>query len=436
MLTDWGFWLLLSCNFVIPITIIARRIISRHGVEFDHVFMFSCGFIFYWILPIALGKLNYASGPNHPNMAIWYDIFNNLTYQKLIIYMACTLAYYVSFVIGDLLSSKVVKCPLSKSYAFDKRLLNIPLLFGVIIAIYHAYPLADAFFTGYRISPMFVQTGPLTAVTVYLLCIALLFVPDIQKTNSGNSVKVLRALFNKASIIFIIMVMLLVSLGGRSVFVASILIILAFYTCYFKRLKVWNVIMIFCAIIIVSHIIVMFRMSQPLFVADTYGIRVILPFLLSDNLFISFSLIDVLNKYTFPALQFPAPLLSHLVGLMPSFIFPGKSALFIGYATLGYKILVPQGACNSFVSLMINFGIVGTGIFLFCVSFFLGWLKRKLIQPYQTMYVLTCGWIAIAFFRTFESATMKLIFEFSILIPFLITIILTIVSNIHPRENA
>lgn len=434
MFTDWGFWLLLSCNLVIPIIIIARRIISRHGVEFDHVFMFSCGFMFYWILPIILGKLNYASGPNHPTMAIWYDIFHKLPHYKLITYMSCTLACYISFIIGDLLSSKVAKGSSSRRYNFDKNLLNIPLFLGIILAIYHAYPLWDKFFTGYRISPMFSETGPLTAVTVFLLSIAFMFVPDIH-AKSGNQLKYFRVIFNKASIICLIMIILLISLGGRSIFIASIFIIIAFYSCYFKRLNLMYVVFVFCAIIILSHMIVMFRMSQPIFNMNTYDIDVILPFLFSDNIIISFSLIDFLNNYTIPALKFPTPLLSQLIGIIPTFIFPGKSALYIGYSTLGYKIFIPQGACNTFVSLVINFGIVGTVVFLFSISFFFGWLKMKLIQPYQTMYVLTCGWIAISFFRTFESTTIKLIFEFSILIPFLITIILTIMSNIRPKKN-
>lgn len=436
MLTKYFFYFLLLCNLVIPITIIARRIISRRGVEFDHVFLFSCGFVFYWILPIALGIINYGAGPDYPMMIIWYDIFHKLTDYKLIIYMSCALAFYISFIIGDLSSNKVAKSSSSKSYTFDKKLLNIPLFLGIIMAIYHGHPLWNKFFTGYLISPKSSEIGPLTAAAVFLLSIAFMFVPDIHE-KSGNSLKFLRAIFNKAFIIYLVMIILLVSLGGRCVFISSIFMILVLYSCYFKRLNLLHVVFIFCAVIIVSHMVVMFRTGHPIFNMVTYDISTIFSILFSDNMIISFSLIDFLNNYTFPALQFPTPLLSQIVGIIPTFIFPEKNALYIGYSTLGYKIFTPQGCSNTFVSLVINFGIVGTVIFLFCLSFFLGWLKRKLIQPYQTMYVLTCGWIAISFFRTFESTTIKLIFEFSILAPFLITIILTMISNISrgPKKN-
>lgn len=439
MLTKYFFYFLLLCNFVIPIIIITRRFISRRGVEIDHVFLFSCGFIFYWILPIALGVIDYISVYKESGTGtsdLWYSIFNKLTDYQLITYMLCTLVFYISFVIGDSLSNKIAKHPSRKPYPFDKRLLDISLLFSTIMAVCFAYPLWDKFFTGYTIQPIYLETGPLTAVTALLLSIAFMNVTNIH-AESGNSLRFFRALFNKAFIIYLIFAILLVSLGGRLIFVSSILMICVLYSVYFKRIKLWHTVLAFFAIIVVSHIIIIFRMNSlsAIFAVKKYAINDILLFLFSDNVNTSLSLIHFLSNNAFPVFQFPTVLLSYLIGIIPAFIFPTKCQFFVSFGNLGYEIFTPFGGLNSFVSLVINFGTVGTVIFLFCFSFFLGWLKTKLTQPYQTMYVMTCGWLAISFFRTFEMAMTKLIFQFSILAPFLITIILVIISNIRPKKD-
>jgi len=428
---------LLFCNFVIPIIIIAQRIISRRGVEFDHIFLFSCGFVFYWILPIAVGGLNYyIGGTNNPMMIIWYDIFHRLTDYQLIAYLLYTLVFYSSFIIGDLSSTKIAKHPLRKTYSFDSKLLDIPLLIAIIMCGCFAYPLRDYFFTGYKIMQMHPGIGQFTAAAILLLSFAFMYVKTTQE-ESRTSLTFFKLIFNKAFIAYLIFAIILVSLGGRLVFVSSILMICVLYSVYFKPINILYVVAIFFTIIIVSHIIVMFRIPSPtgMFVHDKYYLEKILLYLLSDNMSVSFSLIHFLNNYTLPVLQFPTILFSRLITIIPSFIFPAKTAFIVPYGNLGYEIFSPLGGLNSFVSFVIHFGTVGTAIFMFCISFFLGWLKTKLIQPYQTMYIMICGWLAISFFRYLDVTIIKLIFQFSILIPFLMTIILVKISNIRPKKD-
>jgi len=425
MITAWFFNFLLLCNLLIPITIIARRIILRGGVEIDHVFLFSCGFIFYWILPIVLGLKNYIYASD-----LWYSIFYKLTYYQLITYMSYTLIFYTSFIIGDLSSSKIPKHLLGKTYSFDSKLLDIPLLIAIITGGCFAYPLLDNFFTGYIIMRIHPGTGPLTATTILLLSIAFMYVRNNHK-ESCNSLRFFKLTFNKAFVVYLIFAILLVSIGGRLVFISSILMICVLYSVYFKRIKLWRVAAIFFTIIILSHMIIMFRMfsldgmlSYNKYISDKIPV-----YLLSETMNVSFSLIHFLNNYTFPVIQFPTILLSRLVTIIPTFIFPAKTALVVTYGSLGYEILSPTGGLNSFVSFVVHFGTAGTVIFLFCISLFLGWLKAKLTQPYQTMYVMTCGWLAISFFRYFDMTIIKLIFQFSILTPFLLTIILFKISD-------
>ena len=110
---------------------------------------------------------------------------------------------------------------------------------------------------------------------------------------------------------------------------------------------------------------------------------------------------------------FAAPILERLIA----------DNYYIDYVSLGYKLFTAQGTTSTFVSLLINFGLIGAIVFLFCISYFMAWLRKQNTQPYITMYVMTCGWLGISFFRIFETTMIKYIFQFSILIPLIIAII-------------
>ena len=67
---------------------------------------------------------------------------------------------------------------------------------------------------------------------------------------------------------------------------------------------------------------------------------------------------------------------------------------------------------------MINFGLIGTIFLFFFFSIGFNWLKSK--KHYTPIYIGVCAQIPFFFFRSFYDATVKYIFEFSILLPLLI----------------
>ena len=48
-------FILMVLNIAVPLWVIQRFCVTRNGVEFNHILMFSLGFLFYWMVPIVVG---------------------------------------------------------------------------------------------------------------------------------------------------------------------------------------------------------------------------------------------------------------------------------------------------------------------------------------------------------------------------------------------
>ena len=415
-------FLLLIINLFLPFIIIVRRILSTGGLELDHIFLFTCGFYFYWIGPIIIATVNIATTYDILEFNKWLSYYFEVSQDKLSIYLICTLILFLAFFIGDVISNKLHKTNIEIKSIINNKFLYIFLIIFTLLSLFHVYPLIGKLFTGYKIFTMYAATGPFTANLIALLSIALLYVVKLEHAKL-SMYNFIRAIINPAFIIFFIMCILLASLGTRSLLIASILIYASLYSCYYKTLGIISSFTLFVSVLLLSQVILLFRIGAKFWHINNYSIGSIVKFLISDPLIISYSLWDFLIKYEIPYINYPFSLLSHLIGLIPSFIFPLKYEYYIEYASLGYKIVAAQGTTNTFVSLLINFGLIGAIVFLFCISYFMAWLRKQNTQPYITMYVMTCGWLGISFFRIFETTMIKYIFQFSLLIPLIIAII-------------
>ena len=104
----------------------------------------------------------------------------------------------------------------------------------------------------------------------------------------------------------------------------------------------------------------MFRIGAKWWDTNNYKFDIVSKFLMSDTLNISYSIWDYLYNYDISYVNYPINILSHIIGLIPSFIFPSKNEYYIYYSDIGYYVLNLQGTTSSFVSIMINFGLIRT----------------------------------------------------------------------------
>lgn len=417
-------YFLILCCFLVPFVTVIRLCRTKNGIEVDHIFLFSCGFLFYWIIPIALGNTHYYKF-YEGSYPLWESIFNNVPDNTWVAYFLSCLLFYITFIAGDLLSRRVWKVTINKTYPFNKRLLNLFLIIGIALGLFYAYPMSQYFFIGYNESTQIPALGGLVSATLLLLSLAFIYSAKVYE-EFNSQLTFGQTIFNHFFLCYLLFAIILLSMGGRVIVISSILMPMVFYSVYFKPIRVRYIIVVLFSIIIFSHFILLFRNSQ-LNGLLYFDLGSIFYYLISENFNVSFSLIDFLNKYDFPTLRFPINLVSGLVTLIPLIFLPTKAEFIVTWHE--YTILSPHGGMNSFVSLLISFGIIGSMVFLFLLSFGLGMLKKKRILPYSAIYILVCGWLGASFFRTLEQTLIKQILQFSILEPVVITIICFKVSE-------
>jgi hypothetical protein len=142
--------------------------------------------------------------------------------------------------------------------------------------------------------------------------------------------------------------------------------------------------------------------------------------LFSETMYTSFSLVSFLEYRNLNFLQFPFLLISDIINLLPSFLFPEK--FLLSYKEI-YNLDAPLGAFHSFISFSLNFGVIGTIVCFFIFGFFLANTKKYASDNmiFKLIYVLISGNLAFTFFRDpFSISIIKNILQFSIIIPIII----------------
>lgn len=429
-------YILILCNLLIPATYVVRNNFLKHkGIEIDHVLLFTFGFIFYWIFPIITGVLKFFTG-NQYTLTEWHMAFDQIADYNLVIYMLCCLLFYISFISGGFAGQKIFNEQTGdhRTDFISLQLLNVLLILGIIAAALAGYTLRDHFFTGYTAAAYFKWKGSFTSSIVFILTLSFIYSTQIQgktgKTGFWYTV------FNHFVLVSFAGLVLITSMGGRTFLISGVAMLLVYRSVYFRPLRLRTFIFSIGAIAIFSLVMPLIRTGHfklaAFFLNVPYISNAIYIFL-SDPILTSWAVIHALKENMLPLLKFPVYLLSDLINIAPTFIFPGKER-FILRPPPG-MIYSPCGALSSFWSLALNFGIIGTVPFLFLFSFCLSSVKGKRSPLYKSMYILISGWTAFSLFRDFEVTAVKLILEFAILLPIMIALLSAFLSKFTRNEG-
>ena len=423
---------LLALNLILPIAVGAFAAVKRDGIEVNHLLIFSFGYVFYWILPIGIGLLHLF--PEEPGMSLWYQVFDAVSPNTLAVYLVLTLCCFLAFWGGSLWGRSVTarRPHPFRPLFFYTPLLDIFLVFGLMAAAVFGMTLRDQFFHGYAdfVSDA-LNTGrsSFTAASVFLLSLAFLYSAKQNETRkqneTGNEKQSVRELFwNRYFILYFLVAFLVLSMGGRLYFISSIVMLLIYWSSYFRRIPKKTGLITFVALAGAAGLVGTLRMNGPL------NLSSILFGLLAEPLFTSFTLTNFLRAGEFQLLRFPIFLLSDFLNLVPSVLLPTKTALLANPEDYGFSVFAPLGATNSFFSFMINFGVVGT----IAVFFLIGWFYSYLRQSdhtllHRVLYVMLSGWLGFTFFRDdFSISVIKSMFQFSVALPLLMVIALQLLS--------
>jgi len=409
--------ILLLANIALPAWYVVRKCLSRHGVEFNHVLAFSFGFLFYWIVPIAMGIWRVFE--DLPAMLAWYDIFDGIDDAKLARYLLISLSAYLSFMLGTERGERChAKSPEpGKMHSLNIGLMNGYLLLAAVFSLVAGFAIKGEFFKGYsnigNVEELY-SRSVFGAVMVFSISLWILYTSmHHQKLKPLAPTYGLFA--NRFLALYAVQAMLAVSMGSRYIVLSSAFMFLTYCSVYFKK---WSPAAM-CAFL---ALLLVFAFTVGAFRADlgvTQSIGEIAFGGLSETLNGALSLTYFLREYSFGVLRQPVYLLSDYVYLVPRILLPMKDSMILSPDDGGFHIENPVGGVNSFFSFMVNFGALGTVVFLYLFSRGVGFLKsRRGSVLARTMYSMISGWLLISFFRNpFEVSLVKDIFQMSFLVP-------------------
>ena len=409
---------LLLANSCISFIFIWRRCLSRDGLEINHFMTFNIGFVFYWLLPWIIGLLG--AYRESASMQLWYAVFDRISGTNLFLYALIALGVNLCFNLSAAVGTRIfsVKLARPRRIIFSRHFLWAYFSIGLVVAGLLAYLLRSELFSGYRNWQQMAGLGwrgTMTAVSVFLLSIAFINSVRIQEL-SHTSLSFWQAVRTPYFVIYGVVALLVLSLGGRLYFISSLFMLLAYRTIFFQRVRL-RVFGIFLAgVSVFSGILGLIRIGIDV------GRDSVLLNLLLEPLYTSFSAIHFLSEGSFPVFRWPIFLLSDFINLVPTIILPNKAELLLSPEKFGFVLFSPGGAQHSFFSFVVNFGWLGTLFAFAFIGMSLSWLKsrRESLLP-AVMYVMITGWLVFTFFRDpFSVSIVKNIFEFSILIPIII----------------
>ncbi len=425
-------------NILVPVWLARRSCVRAGGLEVNHVLMFTVGFLFYWVFPIGVGIFRVEA--DEPTFRLWYLLFDNIPPPNLTLYFLVTLASYLCFWGGSewvrrRLPEPQRPNPRYRRLFFYKNTLNVPLAIGAVLAAAYAFLLRGELFMGYT-SPLVTpvptpERSAFTGISVSILSVAITYAAKLDERSAGLG-RFRSLLRNHFFVIYFIVAILVLSLGGRLYFISTLVMLLVYRTVYFRRIPVRRMLLFSLAVAAFAGGAGLLRQGQSLKAGQG------LINLLTEPLFVNLPMLHFLEVNGFEVIKFPVFLIGSFINLIPTAFFPGKAAYLIDPAQYGYEIFSPAGGLSSFFSFMVNFGVLGTLAALFLTGCGLSYLRgRDRTLLYRVMYVMLTGWLGFTFFRDpFSISIVKSMFEFSIAQPTLLVLGLQVLSTIIAAARA
>lgn len=200
---------------------------------------------------------------------------------------------------------------------------------------------------------------------------------------------------------------LMYSTGNRGYFTLSIISVILVLQKVLKGFQLISSVVVIIGLSVLNAIWGLIRVKY-----DVTFFKIAQNFLMEPG-YVGMTLISFLNKNELHLIEFPIPLLSNVIGMIPSILFPEKFKYIQAIAEMGKPISVFQGTTHNYVELMVNFGLIGSMIFMFLLSLTLNFLKRN--ESLSGIYIAICSFLPFFFFRDFPNTLIKYILEFTVI---------------------
>lgn len=142
---------------------------------------------------------------------------------------------------------------------------------------------------------------------------------------------------------------------------------------------------------------------------------------------------SMFSMNSLPLLAFPNNFITSFINFIPTILFPSK-AEYINELTIQYDS--PLGATNVLVSLMGNFGLLGSCIALFFLGFFLTCIRIQNTSLFiKTYYYCICGILPFQLFRDNISIVNKMLFYNFYIFPFIFIFVEKFITNKYLKKD-
>lgn len=362
-----------------------------------HNYLFVFGFIYYMIIPLIIVKNKMLT--DYPAMHLLEDY--NLP-RFINIYILSCFIIFISFLTGSWIGNHSFR---KMAMVKGEPLLSVSLINKFIVPIalvglFVAYLNRGALFMGYLEGADSALTGSIATImlsSVFWLVYELILYKKPSKVMLYT---------------VIIFAIILLGLGSRMYVmiptVACMIYLIEFKVVKLKKLLIWGVM-----IILFFTAMGLIRFGNAINIDGLMYIGFAEPCLTwisAESMFYYTKAPDLFS--------FPYNFLTSIFNYIPSFLLPNK-AEYIKEIALPYD--QPLGATNLIVSLVSNFGIIGSGIFMYFVGYVIEYVRKRKRSVFgTTFYICLCGVLQFQFFRDNLSIVNKVAIMNLLIIPLIL----------------
>lgn len=355
-------------------------------------------------------------------MDLYQGFFNRLPQQKINQYLLITIAWLPAFFLGHFCFSffkpykqtlqKFPATPVSKGVALVGIILLVVLIFFAVIS-------RNSIFGGYSSYDVGAR-GKMSSLLVIFNFFLIYQLITRQKPSmlliAGTGI----AAF------------LLLTMGGRMYVFQTFVIILVYKTSFaLKRWKLYHIMLSMAAAFVVGGAFGIWRMGA------AFSFERTLYSFFAEPVFTWFSTSTYLINNDAPLFNVPLNFLTSFFNVVPNTVISLQSYVVSTYSmTKGYES--PLGADSLWTNLVINFGSVGSMIFLFVTGFLLNFLRHMSEKSRfgAVYYIMVCGILPFQFFRDgFYILNKQLFFNF-LLLPGVILLVLKVLLYLPHQQTS
>lgn len=377
-----------------------------------HIYLFTFGFFYYLILPLIVLIWNLFDG--YPGMNYLYMYYDN---SFLYNYIFISIGILFSFIFGSLIPLFYIK---KKKRKENKVIYNKVVAFFLVMLFIFAnvviYYNRGLLFSGYKDDVDILFTGQISSINTVFLFFLLYYI-DVKERFYTLFVFILLSIVEFSIV--------LLGLGSRMyVFIPCIVLLVYYYDKGKLLLKHVFIILVFLIVFLLTVAIwrlgdMVVSFDKLLFVGCT------------EPVYTWITAVSMFSENKFSYFSFPDNFITSFLNFIPSVLLPNKSDLIF---SVDMKFDAPFGGMSLLVSLVYNFGVLGSFLALFFLGLFFTYVRYNFSTYFGNVYYYCiCSVILFQLFRDNFSIVNKMIFYNFLIIPMVILLLSNLIKWVIVR---